>query len=147
MNTVNLIGRLTADPELRSTLTGTAVTEFRLAVDNGPDNPTAFFTVMTWGRTAIAVATYQHRGQLVGFTGRLSCDRVGQGRSTAEPHVHHRFTSRVWTPQLRPLAHRHSLPTLTKASSRPAQWAGSRSTGPAPSGARSSTCPHVAMWR
>jgi len=56
MNSVTLVGRLTADPELRFTNTGTAVCEFSIAVDRVGTEETDFFDVVAWAKTAEAVS-------------------------------------------------------------------------------------------
>ncbi len=74
MNAVTLIGTLCSDPELRHTNGGNPLVELRLAVDDGPDRPTGFFTVVVWGKTAEAGAKYLAQGRTVGVTGRLTFD-------------------------------------------------------------------------
>ena len=76
MNRVVLIGRLTRDPELRTTSTGNNVVEFSIAVnkrfkpqDGSPDAD--FFRVKAWGQTAEYVTTYLGKGRLVAVDGRL----------------------------------------------------------------------------
>lgn len=76
LNTIVLIGRLTADPELRRTPTGKAVTSMRLAVDRGTKDPkgereTDFIDVICWDALAETVANHLYRGRLVAVTGRL----------------------------------------------------------------------------
>ena len=77
LNTIVLIGRLTRDPELRYTSSGTAVVNFGIAVDRGfksnqPDGQTAdFFNVVCWSRLAETVAEYMTKGRLVAVQGRL----------------------------------------------------------------------------
>lgn len=76
MNNVNLIGRVGADPELRYTPTGTAVTEVNLAVDDGfgANKKTAWIGVTIWGATAETCAKYVAKGDRLGISGRLSQD-------------------------------------------------------------------------
>lgn len=85
MNNVNLIGRLTKDPELRYLANGnnTAVATFTLAVDRNlskdkreeavrKGQATAdFIKCKAWGKTAETVANYLAKGKLVGITGRI----------------------------------------------------------------------------
>lgn len=84
MNNVMLIGRLTADPELRFLPNnGTAVTRFTLAVDKNlskdkkqeqeqQGKPTADFPRITvWGKQAENCATYLNKGKLVAIQGRI----------------------------------------------------------------------------
>lgn len=69
MNSVNLIGRLTKDPELQER-GGTTVCEMRLAVDNRGHEPT-YVDVVTFDAQAIACAEYLSKGRQVGVEGRL----------------------------------------------------------------------------
>jgi len=76
MNTVNLIGRLTRDPELRSLPSGQAVCEMRIAVDNGKsregeDRDATFIDVSSFGAQAEACAKYLAKGRQVAVEGRL----------------------------------------------------------------------------
>lgn len=77
VNHVVLIGRLTRDPEIRTTQTGKQVASFSVAVtkrfkptDGSPDAD--FFNVSAWGNTADFVANYLGKGRLVAVEGRLS---------------------------------------------------------------------------
>lgn len=76
INRVVLVGRLTRDPELRTTTTGKSVCDFSIAVtkrikpqDGSPDAD--FFRVNAWGQTAEYVSNYLHKGRLVAVDGRL----------------------------------------------------------------------------
>lgn len=76
INRVVLVGRLTRDPELRTTTTGKSVVDFSIAVqkrmkpqDGSPDAD--FFRVNAWGATAEYVANYLHKGRLVAVDGRI----------------------------------------------------------------------------
>lgn len=75
MNTINLIGRLTRDPELRQTNGGTPVCTLRLAVTrrkrNGEDQSPVFVDVVSFSAQAEAVATHMAKGRQVAVTGRL----------------------------------------------------------------------------
>ena len=76
MNTINLIGRTTADPELRSSAGGTPVCSFRLAVTtpprDGKDQPAMFVDVITFGSQAEAIDKHVAKGRQLGVSGRLS---------------------------------------------------------------------------
>ena len=77
LNRVVLTGRLTRDPELRYTGSGTAVCSFTLAVDrqfrNQQGNREAdFISCVIWRKSAENFATFTHKGSLVGLDGRLS---------------------------------------------------------------------------
>lgn len=76
MNKVVLIGRLTADPQLKFTPgNGTAVTTFTLAVDRRfkkEGQPEAdFIPVVVWGKQAESTANYVSKGKLIGVAGRI----------------------------------------------------------------------------
>ena len=75
MNTVNLIGRMTRDPELRRTNTGAAVTSFTLALNrnyNSADGQQAdYINCVVWNKVAENVEKYCSKGSLVGVEGRL----------------------------------------------------------------------------
>lgn len=76
MNNVNLIGRLTRDPELRESGQGKpTVCAMRIAVDNpgrggAPGEPT-YVDVATFGAQAKACAAHLAKGRSVGVSGRL----------------------------------------------------------------------------
>ena len=72
MNSVQLIGRLTRDPDADHTVGGTAVTTLRLAVDRPGRQGADFVTVKTWERVAEATAKHLTRGRRVAVQGRLT---------------------------------------------------------------------------
>ena len=72
MNCVQLIGRLTHEPDARHTPSGTPVTTFRLAIDRGGRDGADFVTVKTWERLAEASAEHLTRGRRVAVQGRLA---------------------------------------------------------------------------
>ena len=76
MNKVILLRRLTKDPELRRTASGTAVTSFTLAVNkpyktNG-EQTADFISCVVWNGSAENVAKYCSKGSLVALDGRIS---------------------------------------------------------------------------
>jgi single-strand DNA-binding protein len=72
MNTVQITGRLTRDPELRSTTSGEPVCSLRVAVDGmGRSNSAGYIDVAVWGKPGEACARHLKRGALVGVHGRL----------------------------------------------------------------------------
>lgn len=93
LNTIFIMGRLTRDPELRHTTTGTPVTSFTLAVDrdrkgqNG-EKETDFIDVVAWSKTAEFVSKYFSKGRMAVVQGRLQIrdwmDKEGNKRRTAE---------------------------------------------------------------
>lgn len=78
MNSVNLIGRLTKDVDLRYTQSGLAVGHFSVAIDrpkkDGQSNGADFPNCVAYGKTAENLANYVHKGEMVGVTG---CIRTG----------------------------------------------------------------------
>jgi single-strand DNA-binding protein len=93
INRVVLIGRLTRDPELRTTTTGKSVCDFSIAVtkrikpqDGSSDAD--FFRVNAWERTADYVSNYATKGRLVAVEGRLQSRKYttsdGQNREVVE---------------------------------------------------------------
>ena len=72
MNGVHLIGRLTRDPDADHTVSGTAVTTFRLAIDRPGRHGADFVTVKTWERLAETAAEHLTRGRRVAAQGRLA---------------------------------------------------------------------------
>jgi len=91
VNRVVLIGRLTRNPELRTTPTGKNVCSFGLAVNRRvkqQDGDADFFTVTAWGQTADYVSNYLTKGRLVAVDGRLSWRKYttsdGQNREVIE---------------------------------------------------------------
>lgn len=77
MNSCNLIGRLTSDPEIRYTqVDNTMVAQFTLAINRayakqGEEKKTDFITIVAWGKTAEFCSKYFKKGQQVGITGRI----------------------------------------------------------------------------
>lgn len=76
LNSVILLGRLTADPELRSTQNGTSVTQFTLAVDRdfvkqGEERQTDFISCVAWKQTAEFISKHFGKGNMLAVTGRL----------------------------------------------------------------------------
>lgn len=76
MNKVILIGRLTANPELRYTTSNNAVTTFSIAVDRNFKNEsgnyeTDFINVVAWNKKAELIHEYVQKGDLIGVIGRL----------------------------------------------------------------------------
>ena len=75
INRVVLVGRITGDPELRRTATGTAVVSFTLAVDNrfqrDGERSADFISCIAWNQTAEFMEKYVHKGDLLGLDGRL----------------------------------------------------------------------------
>ena len=75
INRVVLVGRMTRDPEIRTTNTGASVTSFTLALNrnyNSADGQQAdYINCVVWNKAAENVAKYCFKGSLVGVEGRL----------------------------------------------------------------------------
>lgn len=94
LNKIIIQGRLTRDPELRHTQTGTAVASFALAVDrdfkdrNSGERATDFIDVVAWRQTGEFVSRYFTKGRLAVVEGRLQMrdwtDKDGGKRRSAE---------------------------------------------------------------
>jgi len=93
LNNVVLMGRLTADPELRHTPNDIAVTTFSIAVDrdysrSGAEKQTDFINIVAWRQTAEFVCRYFRKGQLVALRGSIQTrsynDKEGNKRTAFE---------------------------------------------------------------
>lgn len=93
LNHISLMGRLTKDPELRRTQTGTPVASFTLAVDRDfgakdGDKQTDFIDIVAWRSTAEFVSKYFAKGRMAVASGRLQIrdwtDKEGGKRRSAE---------------------------------------------------------------
>lgn len=93
LNHISIMGRLTRDPELRHTNTGTPVASFTLAVDRdfaaqGAEKETDFIECVAWRNTAEFVSKYFAKGRMAVVSGRLQLrkwtDKDGNKRTNAE---------------------------------------------------------------
>ena len=90
INQVILMGRLTRDPEQRTTTTGKTIVNFGLAVDRaGQDDSADFFDVTAWEKLGELVMQYLGKGRKVLVQGRLRQDswddkETGKKRSRVE---------------------------------------------------------------
>lgn len=94
MNNISLVGRLTADPELKQTQSGISVTSFSIAVDRpGSKDTTDFLPIVAWRQTAEFVCRYFQKGQRIGLIGKLTSrsyeDRNGNKRTAYEVVADH----------------------------------------------------------
>lgn len=92
-NKAILIGRLTADPELKQTTSGTYVVNFRIAVDRrfksqDGERKADFLDIVCWRQQAEFVAKYFHKGDAIGIEGSIQTrnyeDRNGNKRTAVE---------------------------------------------------------------
>ena len=77
INSVVLMGRLTAEPELRSTTSGTSVTRFTIAVNRyskDGENKADFINVTAWRKTAEFVSKYFRKGSMIAVEGSIQTD-------------------------------------------------------------------------
>lgn len=93
MNKVVIMGRLTANPELRQTTSGVAVTEARVAVNRRFANADGtysadYFTVVAWRKTAEFICKHFTKGRMIAVTGSLQnrefTDKNGNKRTVTE---------------------------------------------------------------
>lgn len=94
LNKIVIMGRLTHDPEMRQTGSGTSVTSFSLAVErdysgrDGGEKQTDFIDVVAWRHTAEFVDKYFTKGDMAAVVGRLQIrdwmDKDGNKRRSAE---------------------------------------------------------------
>lgn len=93
MNNVSLIGRLTADPELKHTQSGMAMVRFTIAVDRnfvkqGEERQADFISCVAWDKRAELVSKYFSKGNRIGIVGEIRTgsytDRDGNKRYTTD---------------------------------------------------------------
>lgn len=92
-NNVQLLGRLTADPELKTTPTGLEVVQFTVAIDrpkakDATEKQTDFIPCVAWRKTAVFVDKYFSKGKLIHVGGSLRSrkyeDKNGNKRTAYE---------------------------------------------------------------
>lgn len=93
LNCAVIMGRLVADPELRTTGSGISVTSFTVAVDRsyqkaGTERQTDFIDVVAWRQTAEFVSRYFHKGSMIAVQGSIQArsyeDKQGIKRKAVE---------------------------------------------------------------
>ena len=93
LNSVVIMGRLVADPELRTTASGLSVSSFTVAVDRnyarpGEEKQTDFINVVAWRSTAEFITKYFHKGSMIAVQGSLQTrryeDKTGAKRTAYE---------------------------------------------------------------
>lgn len=98
MNKTILVGRLTADPELRQTQSGVATCRFTVAVDrkfadkNSGEKQSDFITCVAWRQTAEFVSRYFNKGKMIALEGSL---RTGKYQDKNHEDVTH-YTTEVY---------------------------------------------------
>lgn len=91
LNRVILMGRIVADPELKTTGTGISVTSFRIAVErsyvkSGEERKADFIDVVCWRNTAEFVCRYFGKGSLIAVEGQLQ-SRTYQAKDGTNRYV------------------------------------------------------------
>lgn len=88
LNSVCLLGRLTKDPELKTTQSGKSVCSFSLAVDGFKKGETDFIDCVAWNASAENLAKFKKKGEQIAVTGQLKTrtyeDRNGNKRKVVE---------------------------------------------------------------
>lgn len=92
LNTIQIMGRLVADPELRQTNSGVDFCNFTIACDrdfkNGDEKVADFFNVVAWGHTSKFISGNFSRGRMIAVSGRLQSrkytDKNGNNRTAIE---------------------------------------------------------------
>ena len=92
LNRIILVGRLFADPDARSTVDGTPITKFKLAVNRvkreGKEQEADVVDIITWRRLAEVCAQYLRKGKMVLVEGKIQNrsyeDQNGQKRYVTE---------------------------------------------------------------
>lgn len=79
INSVVLMGRLTFDPELRTTPSGVSVVQFQIAVDRnfqrqGEERKADFIDVTAWRQTAEFISRYFRKGSMIAVEGSIQTD-------------------------------------------------------------------------
>lgn len=91
-NLVVLTGRLTADPELKTTPSGVSVTTFSIAVSRrykaGEETQADFINIVAWRQTAEFITKYFKKGSMIGIEGSIQTrrytDKEGKNRTVFE---------------------------------------------------------------
>ena len=93
INTAVIMGRLTADPELKTTASGLSVLSFSVAVERnyqkeGEEKAVDFINVVAWRKTAEFISKYFHKGSMIAVEGSIQTrkyeDKDGNKRTAFE---------------------------------------------------------------
>ena len=92
INKAILVGRLTADPELRTTQSGISVCSFSVAIDrrysSGGERQTDFINCVAWRQSAEFISRYFGKGKMIGIEGSIQSrnyeDKQGNKRTAIE---------------------------------------------------------------
>ena len=124
MNNVSLMGRLTADPELKQTYNGVSVLSFCIAVDRpcskDGNQQADFINIVAWRQTAEFISRYFTKGQMIALEGSIQTrsyeDRQGNKRTAFEVVVDqaHFCGSKNESTGARPMVQQPSYPAPPK---------------------------------
>ena len=98
LNQITIMGRLTRDPESRTTQSGEDVTSFSVACERdyapqSANRETDFIDIVAWRKTAEFVQRYFRKGDMIAVSGRLQIrewtDKAGNKRRNAEVVADH----------------------------------------------------------
>ena len=132
MNKVILIGRLTADPELRQTQSGISSCRFTVAVNRNFKNDKGeyeadFLTCVAWRQTAEFVSRYFNKGKMIALEGSL---RSGRYQDKNHEDVTH-FTTDVFVDNVEFCGDKSGSDN-TAAATAPTAYTGTQQQAPAP---------------
>jgi single-strand DNA-binding protein len=79
MNSINLLGRLTKEPELKTSKGGNNFVKFTIAVKRKRSDESDFFNVTAFGKLADTIHSYVKKGHMIGLTGRVEITNKKDG--------------------------------------------------------------------
>ena len=90
INMVALMGRLTYEPELRTTPSGVSVLRFQVACDrnyqrSGQDRQADFIDCVAWRQTAEFISRYFHKGSMIAVEGSIQTSSYTDKNAFAQP--------------------------------------------------------------
>ncbi len=124
LNSIIIMGRLTADPELRSTSSGLSVTSFNVAVDRGyvragEERKADFIPVVAWREKADFVSKYFRKGSMIAVQGSL------QSRSYEDKNGNKRVAYEVLADQISFCGSKSESGSVSAESSAPSSYSNS----------------------
>lgn len=130
MNNITLVGRLTADPDIRTAKNKekTKIANFSLAVFRDKDT-TDFFNCVAFGATAGLIESYFKKGLRVAVSGSVNIDIVADKKN---PQVNHYYTKVIVRGVEICQSKKESEPSDTSASSSNDEWVNSNAGGKPP---------------
>ncbi len=124
LNSIIIMGRLTADPELRSTSSGLSVTSFNVAVDRGyvragEERKADFIPVVAWREKADFVSKYFRKGSMIAVQGSL------QSRNYEDKNGNKRVAFEVIADQISFCGSKNESGSVSNDSSAPSSYSNS----------------------